>query len=112
MEKEIWKPVPSLDGLLQVSNLGNVREYVEAIVKGKKIIYKNRQISVFPNAEKKQKITYKNKSYLVSRLVAETFIKEFGKTYGNLYGNAVISKYKLQKIILQLYGGFLCGLQI
>ena len=47
MEKEIWKSVPSLDGLLQVSNLGNVREYVEAIVNGKKIIYKNRQIGVF-----------------------------------------------------------------
>ena len=34
------------------------------------------------------------------------------QTDGNLYGNAVISKYKLQKIILQLFGGFLCGLQI
>ena len=79
MEKEIWKSVPSLDGLLQVSNLGNVREYVEAIVNGKKIIYKNRQIGVFFNIKKKAKITYKNKNYLVARLVAETFIKGFNQ---------------------------------
>ena len=79
MEKEIWKSVPSLDGLLQVSNLGNVREYVEAIVNRKKIIYKNRQIGVFFNVKKKAKITYKNKNYLVARLVAETFIKGFNQ---------------------------------
>lgn len=51
-------------------------------------------------------------TFVVQKINTKTFIKELSKTYGNLYGNVVISKYKLQKIILPLYGGFLCGLQI
>ena len=103
MEQEIWKPVPSLDGLLQVSNLGNVREYVEAIVNNEKIVYKNRILrSMKNNRAKVIFITYKNRTYIVSRLVAETFIKDFNqsnyvKYFDNDFTNIRLDNIKLCK---------------
>lgn len=79
MEEEIWKSVPSLDGLLQVSNLGNAREYIEAIINGKKTIYKNRTLSVLFTPNGKAMIVYKNNTYTLARLLASTFIKGFNQ---------------------------------
>ena len=101
MEQEIWKSVPSLDGLLQVSNLGNVREYVEAIVNNEKIVYKNRILrSMKNNRAKVIFITYKNRIYVVSRLVAETFIKDFSQSKCVKYIDNDFTNIKLENIKL------------
>ena len=101
MEKEIWKSVPSLDGFLQVSNLGNARVYVIALVNNKEHIYINKVLNKYSDKPIKSiKITYKRNQMILSRLIAETFFENFTKKMAVLfiddnYENLMPSNLKL-----------------
>lgn len=67
--KEIWKDIPGYEGLYQISNLGNIY-----IIKRKKKKIKtiNKDGYYYVNLSKNNHKT----SYLVHRLVAETFLNK------------------------------------
>lgn len=86
MEKEIWKSVPSLDGFLQVSNLGNVRVYVIALVNNKEQVYINQVLNKYSDQFNKSiKIAYKKNAMILSRLIAETFLENFTEKMAVLF---------------------------
>ena len=73
--EEIWKDVVGFEGIYQVSNLGKVKS-----LKFGKEKYLSITKSSIGYLNTKLQLNKKNKSFLVHRLVAETFIKnEFNK---------------------------------
>lgn len=76
-QEEKWFDIPEFKGLLQISNLDRVREYIVIKVEGREdIIYINRILSQ-RKSQGHIKIQYKNKTRKLSRLKAETFLKNF-----------------------------------
>lgn len=76
-EEEKWFDIPEFKGLLQISSLDRVREYIVIKVKDNPdIIYINRILTEF-NHLGYRSIRYKSISRKVCRLKAETFLKEF-----------------------------------
>ena len=73
--EEVWKDVVGFEGIYQVSNLGKVKS-----LKFGKEKYLSITKSSIGYLNTKLQLNKKNKSFLVHRLVAETFIKnEFNK---------------------------------
>ena len=73
--EEIWENIEGFEGIYQVSNLGKVKS-----LKFGKEKYLNITKSSIGYLNTKLQLNKKNKSFLVHRLVAETFIKnEFNK---------------------------------
>lgn len=80
MENEIWKNIENYEGLYQVSNLGKVKSLDRIIndIKGKTYLLKGKEIKFSQNNSGYVLVVLsknkKSKTYLVHRLVAETFI--------------------------------------
>lgn len=98
MKEEIWKPLPSLNGLIQVSNLGNVREYITTKVNGKTIVCKERYLSKHLS-KSGYKIGYKGYYFLVSRLMAEAFKKDFNIEKYVIYKDGIMENLTVENLI-------------
>lgn len=61
--KEIWKDIKGYEGIYQVSNLGKVKS-----------LLRNKLFKVSLNKYGYPRVSFKNKTYTVHRLVAEAFI--------------------------------------
>lgn len=79
--KEIWKDIKGYEGLYQISNLGNVKSLSKQIIRsnGKKQTFKEKKLK--PGLSKNGYLSVslfkngKGKTYMIHRLVAETFIE-------------------------------------
>lgn len=73
---EIWKAVPSLDGLLEVSSFGRVRRLARPLVykDGRKGMLKPGLINGGIGANGYNIVSFGNTKYLAHRLVAEAFL--------------------------------------
>lgn len=86
--KEIWKDIEGYEGLYQASNLGRIRSLDREIIQWNrfdnvKVIYKGKILSLKPNKKGYfQCLLNKNgksRTFLVHRIIAQTFLKEFDK---------------------------------
>lgn len=73
MNNEVWKDIPNYEGIYQASNLGRIKS-INPCNRGKDIIMSDKPVS--PNDYKKVcfKRGGKQKTFLVHRLIAITFI--------------------------------------
>lgn len=96
---EVWKDIPNYEGEYQVSNLGRIKSLSRSYLQsnGKKITIKSRIRKQGLDRNGYHTITLKKKGFLVSRLVAESFIpniydfKEVNHINGNKDDNSVFN---------------------
>lgn len=98
MNEEIWKDIPGYEGLYQASNLGRIRSLDREIIQWNrfdnvKVIYKGKILSLKPNKKGYFKCSLnkngKSRTFLVHRIIAQTFLKNFDKnlTVDHINGN-------------------------
>ena len=77
--KEIWKNSKTFDGIVQVSNLGNIRRKVVAMdSKGNPFVYFEKERELCDTKYKKM-VSYKGKTICAKRIIAEVFCKGLTK---------------------------------
>lgn len=76
MEKnETWKPVTGLEGLYEISNMGNLRSIDRTVMRGElKINYKGKLRKVFNDSKGYLIVLIRGKCVKIHRLVAQHFI--------------------------------------